>query len=150
MPHSELENLHRIGELAREPPSAQEIASYLKEAAEHLEHAKDKKMLPGPRFTLAYSASFALARAALRMAGYRTSNRTVTFQCLQYTLSLPKKDWLLLDQANHKRNLAVYEGHTDVPGSFVQALIEVVDELARRAAALQARALPNNGAPAQR
>ena len=39
------------------------------------------------RFSLAYGAAHALALASIRWHGYRSENRYLVFQCLQYTLA---------------------------------------------------------------
>lgn len=81
------------------------------------------------RFDLAYNAGHAAALAALRAAGYRSENRILVFQCLEHTLGFKPAQWLLLDQAHRKRNLAEYEGDLDVTDSFVQELIRNVAEV---------------------
>lgn len=56
----------------------------------------------------------------------------MVFQCLRHTLDLPNEQWRVLEQAHRKRNLAEYEGETDVDDQLVDALIRVADEVAVR------------------
>ena len=88
------------------------------------------------RFDLAYNAAHAAALSALRAHGYRSENRYLVFQCLEHTLGFTPKQWLILDQAHKKRNLAEYEGDLDVTAGFVDELIEQVAVLIAAAQAL--------------
>lgn len=89
------------------------------------------------RFDLAYNAAHAAALSALRFHGYRSESRYLVFQCLEHTLGFAPKQWLLLDQAHKKRNLAEYEGDLDVTAGFVDELIEQVAALISAAQALK-------------
>ena len=88
------------------------------------------------RFDLAYNAAHAAALSALRAHGYRSENRYLVFQCLEHTLDYKPAQWLLLDQAHKKRNLAKYEGDLDVTPGFVDELIEQTAKLISAAQAL--------------
>lgn len=88
------------------------------------------------RFDLAYNAAHAGALAALRAHGYRSENRYLVFQCLEHTLGWQPAQWLLLDQAHRKRNLAEYEGELDVTEGFVLELIGHAGALIAAAQAL--------------
>ena len=90
------------------------------------------------RFDLAYNAAHAAALSALRAHGYRSENRYLVFQCLEHTLGYTPQQWLLLDQAHKKRNLAEYEGDLDVTQGFVEELIDATAALIAAAQALQA------------
>ena len=90
------------------------------------------------RFDLAYNAAHAAALSALRAHGYRSENRYLVFQCLEHTLGYTPRQWLLLDQAHKKRNLAEYEGDLDVTQGFVQELIDSAASLIAAAQAMQA------------
>lgn len=87
------------------------------------------------RFDLAYNAAHAAALSALRTHGYRSENRYLVFQSLEHTLGYAPTQWLLLDQAHKKRNLAEYEGDLDVTQGFVD---ELIDAAAALIAAVQA------------
>jgi hypothetical protein len=56
----------------------------------------------------------------------------LVFQCLEHTVGLPNEQWRVLDQAHRKRNLAEYEGHVDVDGALLEALLRVSRELSGR------------------
>ncbi len=91
------------------------------------------------RFDLAYNAAHAAALAALRMHGYRSENRYLVFQCLEHTLGFTPAQWILLDQAHKKRNLAEYEGELDITESFA---IELLHNVAALIAAVQKLNVP--------
>ena len=137
-PHSALDNLARIGKLKTEPPDARECTGLLRSALVRLEDAKKPELSLESRFDLAYNAAHAAALAALRSHGYRSENRYLVFQCLEHTLGYKPQQWLLLNQAHTKRNLAEYEGDLDVTASFVDELIAHVALLIAAAQALQA------------
>ena len=123
-PHSvALENLARIGKLKIEPPDARELAGLLRSAKVRLDDAKKADLSLESRFDLAYNAAHAATLAALRAHGNRSENRYLVFQCLEHTLGYKPQQWLLLNQAHTKRNLAEYEGDLDVTASFVDELI---------------------------
>lgn len=94
-----------------------------------LQDARQPVLSLESRFDLAYNAAHAAALSALRAHGYRSENRYLVFQCLEHTLGFTPQQWLLLDQAHKKRNLAEYEGELDVTTSFVDELIDQVDVL---------------------
>jgi hypothetical protein len=87
---------------------------------------------PTSRFDLDYNAAHALSLAALRKQGYRSENRYLVFQCLQYTLELPNEQWRILDQAHRKRNIAEYEGEVDIDEQLVDAIVRIADEVVLR------------------
>lgn len=126
-PESEaLANLARIGKLKAEPPDARERVGLLRSATLRLRDARQRILALESRFDLAYNAAHAAALAALRFHGYRSENRYLVFQCLEHTLGFKPRQWLLLNQAHTKRNLAEYEGDLDVTEGFVEELIEHV------------------------
>jgi hypothetical protein len=84
------------------------------------------------------NAAHAAALSALRQHGYRSDNRYLVFQSLEHTLGFTPQQWLLLNQAHKKRNLAEYEGELDVTQGFVDELIEHVQQLLAAAQALDA------------
>ncbi len=137
MPHSALANLARIGRLKPEPPDARERAGLLRSATVRLQDARQVTLSLESRFDLAYNAAHAAALSALRVHGYRSDNRYLVFQCLEHTLGFTPAQWLLLNQAHTKRNLAEYEGELDVTVSFVEELIERVAALIAAAQGLE-------------
>ncbi|WP_288843172.1 hypothetical protein [uncultured Deefgea sp.] len=124
-----LENLAKIGKLKPEPSDARESAGLIRSATVRLHDARNTALSIESRFDLAYNAAHSAALAALRAAGFRSDNRYLVFQCLAHTLSLPAAEWVLLNQAHTKRNLAEYEGDLDVTESFVAELIEQVERV---------------------
>lgn len=131
-----LKNLARIGKLKAEPPDARERAGLLRSATVRLADARQSILSLESRFDLAYNAAHAAALAALRAHGYRSESRYLVFQCLEHTLGFSSQQWLLLDQAHKKRNLAEYEGDLDVTSSFVEELIELASDLIEAATQL--------------
>jgi len=130
-------NLARIGQLKLESPDAAECAGLLRSAAARLADARREILSIESRFDLVYNAAHAGALSALRAHGYRSENRYLVFQSLEHTLGFRPEQWLLLDQAHKKRNLAEYEGDLDVTESFVAELIVVVARLVDQATSLQ-------------
>jgi hypothetical protein len=99
-----------------------------------LKDAGNKKLALESRFDLAYNAAHALSLAALRVNGYRSSNRYIVFQVLPHTLGLGPEVWRVLDKCHNTRNLGEYEGLLDVDDLLVGDLIAAT---AAVAAALQ-------------
>lgn len=132
-----LANLARIGKLKAEPTDAREHAGLLRSATVRLRDAKLSTLSLESRFDLAYNAAHAAALSALRIHGYRSENRYLVFQCLEHTLGYKPEQWLLLDQAHKKRNLAEYEGDLDVTAGFVEELLARVETLISAAQALE-------------
>ena len=131
-----LANLARIGKLKAEPPDARERAGLLRSASARLLDARQPMLSLESRFDLAYNAAHAAALSALRAHGYRSENRYLVFQCLEHTLGFKPKQWLLLNHAHKKRNLAEYEGDLDVTEGLVEELNEHVANLLVTAQAL--------------
>ena len=92
---------------------------------------------PESRFDLAYNAAHALALAALRWHGYRTENRYLVFQVLEFTLGLPSQVWRVLALCHERRNLAEYEGHIEVDDRLLQDLLSAADDLLLRVEAMK-------------
>ena len=137
MPHLALANLARIGKLKAEPPDARERAGLLRSATVRLQDARQVTLSLESRFDLAYNAAHSAALSALRINGYRSDNRYLVFQCLEHTLGFTPAQWLLLNQAHTKRNLAEYEGDLDVTVSFIDEPIEHVAALIAATQALE-------------
>ena len=132
MASEHLDNLAARGLLKAEAPTADEVSGLIRSGAARLADAKNESLSLESRFDLAYNAAHALSLAGLRIAGYRSTNRYLVFQCLEHTLGLAKEKWRVLDQAHRRRNLAEYEGVIDVDESLVGALIRVTEDVAMR------------------
>jgi len=131
-----LDNLLQVGQLKAEPPSRAEFEGLLRSGRNRLQDAENTTLSVEGRFDLAYNAAHSLALAALRWHGYRAESRYLVFQCLTHTLDLPNEQWRVLDQAHRKRNLAEYEGESDVDLALLEAMIRVSREVEERVAAL--------------
>lgn len=132
MPHDQLANLVKVGQLKAESSSDQEVAGLISSGLARLRDAGNETLSIESRFDLAYNAAHALSLAALRRAGYRSEKRYIVFQCLKHTLDLPNEQWRVLDQAHRKRNLAEYEGHLDVDDALLAALLRTAHVVADR------------------
>ena len=132
MANENLENLVKGDLLKVEAPSADEVSGLIRSGAARLADAKKDDLSLESRFDLAYNAAHAVSLAALRIAGYRSNNRYLVFQCLEHTLGLPGEDWRVLDGAHRKRNLAEYEGTIEVDEGLVEAMIRVAEKVALR------------------
>jgi hypothetical protein len=91
------------------------------------------------RFDLAYNASHALALAALRRLGYRSDNRYLVFQCLQFTLEIEASQWRVLALGHERRNVAEYEGHLEVEEQLLADMISVAETTLEKLSALMKR-----------
>ena len=138
MSHPQLDNLVRTKQLKAEPPAESELLGLVRSGKRRLDDASLASLSLESRFDLTYNAAHALALAALRYWGYRSESRYVVFQCLPHTLDLPPEQWRVLDQAHRKRNLAEYEGATDIDEQLVAAMLRVAREVAKRLDALLA------------
>jgi hypothetical protein len=137
VPRKELDNLVRVRQLKEEPASPDEITGLLRSGLARLKDAGNTSLSLESRFDLAYNAAHALSLAALRWHGYRSESRYIVFQCLQHTIDLPSEQWRVLDQAHRNRNLAEYEGHSEIEEQLVDALIRVAIAVGERVQALQ-------------
>lgn len=129
MPPESLDNLHRIGQLKREPFDLQEFERLLAMAEARLADAHVESLSAEGRFISAYGAAHAAALAALRWYGFRSENRFRVFQCLAHTLQWPPHLWRVLDAAHQKRNLAEYEGYMDVSEGTIGELCALVPNM---------------------
>ncbi len=113
-----------------EPHNAMEVKRLIDMARLHLNDARQEASvsLEG-RFLAAYSAAHAVALAALRRHGFRSTNRYLVFQSLAHTLDWPAERWRLLDHAHNQRNLAEYEGFLEVEVSQVASLVAISTQL---------------------
>ncbi|MCH7855676.1 MAG: hypothetical protein IIB37_02905 [Gemmatimonadetes bacterium] len=113
MTSDNLENLVGIGQLTKEPPSADELAGLRRSGESRLSDAERTDLSFESRFDLAYNAAHALALYALRRLGYRPKNRYVVFQALPHTVGLKTGHWRVLAKAHATRNTAEYEGYLE-------------------------------------
>lgn len=132
MPHEQLDNLVKTGQLKTEPPSEREVAGLIRSGLARLHDAKDNSLSIESRFDLAYNAAHALSHAALRRFGYRAESRYIVFQCLKHTLTIENAQWRILEQVHRKRNLAEYEGDLDIDTGLLDALIRTAQIVADR------------------
>ena len=123
MTSTELRNLERAGHLKPEAPSSAEITGLRRSGEARLVDAEKRGLSLESRFDLAYNAAHALSLAALRIAGYRSENRYIVFQCVPHTLGLPPSTWRLLAKCHGLRNQAEYEGVLDVDERLVNDLV---------------------------
>ena len=129
MGKDKLDALVKIGTLHVEPSDTEEVESLVASGKVRLIDATNSALSIESRFDLAYNASHALALAALRKNGYRSSKRYLVFQCLEHTLGIPPEHWRILDSAHRKRNNAEYEGVFDVSEELVFSLVKVTTQM---------------------
>jgi len=139
MTSAELDRLVEIGALKREPPTSGEVEGLIRSGRARLGDASLTNLTLDSRFDLAYNAAHALALAALRRAGYRSSNRYVVFQALPHTLGLQAHVWRVLATAHEQRNRSEYGGSFDVGQRLVEdmidscrAILEAIEEVQTR------------------
>ena len=143
MANEYLDNLVARGLLKAEAPAAGEISGLTRSGVARLADAGNRNLSLESRFDLAYNAAHALSLAALRISGYRPTNRYLVFQCLVHTLGIPDERWRVLDQAHRRRNLAEYEGAVEVDENLVEALVRAAEEVASRVSAIGAGLEPD-------
>lgn len=127
-----LDNLVKIRQLKTEPFDQAEFDGMVASAKRRLQDAMLEALSEESRFSLAYGAAHALSLAAMRWYGYRSDNRYLVFQCLEYTANLDTQKWRLLDKCHKLRNLAEYEGQLDITPQLLQELISITRELLAR------------------
>jgi len=131
-----LDNLANIGKLKKGAFSQAEFNGLVRSGRVRLSDARIQNLSLESRFDLAYNASHALALAALRWHGYRSENRYLVFQCLQFTLGMEAHQWRVLALCHERRNLAEYEGYLALEERLVSDLINVTEILNENVAAL--------------
>jgi hypothetical protein len=132
-----LDNLVKAKVLKAEPPDQAEFDGLLKLGTNRLKDAHNEDNAPESRFDLAYNASHALSLAAMRWHGYRPDRqRFIVFQTLQHTLDLPPGQWRILDKAHKIRNLAEYEGYSEVDEQLLAEVLKVAELVRGKVAAL--------------
>jgi hypothetical protein len=138
MSKQELDNLAKIGQLKVEPGTPAEFDGLVGSARKRLADARNESLSSESRFDLAYNAAHAFALAALRRHGYRSENRYVVFQALPHTLGLDASIWRVLAKSHDLRNLAEYEGRSEVDERLLKDLIDCTIQLEAAIAALGA------------
>ena len=129
MSNNELENLVKIDKLKAEAGTRAEFDGLVGSARKRLADARNDSLSSESRFDLAYNAAHAFALAALRRCGYRSEHRYVVFQSLGHTLGLDAAVWRVLAKAHNQRNLAEYEGRTEVDEQLLSDLIRCATRL---------------------
>ena len=137
MTKRELDNLVKIGQLKSEPGTRAEFDGMVASARKRLADARNESLAPESRFDLAYGAAHGFALAALRQKGYRSENRYTVFR-------LSSTRWRGLDpvavrifaKCHNERNLAEYEGRTEVDERLLKELIRYAADLQKAIAVL--------------
>lgn len=138
MGQAELETLAKIGQLKPEPPTRAEFDGMISGAGKRLADAQNEDLAPESRFDLAYGAAHGLALAALRLKGYRSENRFTVFQALVHTIDgFDPTAIRIFGKCHNERNLAEYEGRTEVDERLLGELIRCTVELERAVFALK-------------
>jgi hypothetical protein len=132
-----LDNLVKTGRLKTEPFSKPEFSGLINSARKRLGDARNEALSSESRFDLAYNAAHAYALAALRFAGYRSDNRYLVFQVLEHTIGMGAPQWRILSKCHDARNLAEYDGHTDIDVHLLSSLLLVASELETAVLALR-------------
>jgi hypothetical protein len=122
---SPLENLAGPGQpLRKEAPDAKQFAGLKQSGLRRLADAENAANSLESRFDLAYNAAHALSLAALRRAGYRSTNRYIVFQALPHTLGIGPEVWRVLARCHDVRNRGEYEGDLYVDERLLTDLIQ--------------------------
>lgn len=90
------ENLVQAKQIKLEPFDQKEFLGLVNSGKNRLKDASNENLFPDSCFDLAYNAAHSLALAALRLHGYRASNRYIVFQSLPHTLNLGPEVWRVL------------------------------------------------------
>jgi len=137
MSKQELDNLVKIGQLKPEPGTRAEFDGMVDSARKRLADAQNESLSPESQFDLAYGAVHGFALAALRQKGYRSGSRFAVFQALAHTVEgLDPVAIRIFAKCHNERNLAEYEGRTEVDERLLKDLIRYATELQRAIAAL--------------
>jgi hypothetical protein len=138
MSKPELDNLVRIRKLKEERPSRTEYDGMLSAAKTRLRDAQNEDLDLDSQFDLAYGAAHRLAAASLRREGYRSEDRITVFQTLVHTVGTDKTDIQIFIKAHNERNLAEYEGRTEIDDRLLADLIRCTKKLEAEVAKLAA------------
>jgi hypothetical protein len=137
MSKQELDNLVRIEKLKEESPSRAEYDGMLSAAKTRLRDAQNEDLDSDSQFDLAYGAAHRLASAALRREGYRSGDRITVFQTLVHTVGTDKACIQIFIKAHNERNLAEYEGRTEIDERLLADLISCTKKLETAVARLE-------------
>jgi hypothetical protein len=138
MGKQELENLAKVGQLKAEPPTRAEFDGMVNGAKKRLADAQNEDLSAESRFDLAYGAAHGFALAALRHKGYRSENRFTVFQALTHTVDgLDPLAVRIFAKGHSERNLAEYEGRTEVDERLLTEMIRYTIELQKVVSALK-------------
>jgi len=129
MGKQELDNLVRINKLKVEPGRRAEFDGMVRSPRTHLNDSQNQSIDTDSQFNLAYGAVHRLASAALRQHGYRSEDRITVFQTLVHTIGTDKADVQIFLRAHNERNLAEYEGRTEIDESLLTDLIRCAKKL---------------------
>jgi len=129
MSKQELDNLVRINKLKLEPGRRSEFDGMVHSARTRLADAQNDSIDTDSQFDLAYGAAHRLASAALRQQGYRSEDRITIFQTLVHMVGSDKADVQILLRAHNARNLAEYEGRTEIDERLLADLIRCAKKL---------------------
>jgi hypothetical protein len=129
MSKPELDNLVRIHKLKLEPGRRAEFEGMMRSAGTRLSDAQNESIDTDSQFDLAYGAAHRLASAALRQQGYRSEDRITVFQTLVHTVGSDKADVQVFLKAHNARNLAEYEGRTEIDERLLADLIRCTKKL---------------------
>jgi hypothetical protein len=124
-----LDNLVRIGKLSAEPASRAEFDGMVSSARTRLADAQNENIGTESQFDLAYGAAHRLALAVLRQHGYRSGDRVTVFQTLVHTVGTDSADLQIFLRAHNERNLAEYEGRTEIDQQLLADLIRCTKKL---------------------
>ncbi|MGQ0547375.1 MAG: hypothetical protein ACT4P3_18920 [Betaproteobacteria bacterium] len=121
------------GRLKRQKPARQEIAGLAELADRRLADSRTAGVSAEGRFMLAYNAALALATAALRAEGYRTSSNlpghhAVTLASLAFTIRADAGAVAALDAWRKKRHRTTYDA-AEVSEHELRELIALVEKL---------------------
>ncbi len=136
MSKAELDSLLKIRKLKEEPPSRTEYDGMLGAAKTRLRDAQNEDLDSDSQFDLAYGAAHRLAAATLRREGYRSEDRITVFQTLVHTVGTDKADIQIFIRAHNERNLAEYEGRTEIDERLLTDLIHCTKKLEQDVAKL--------------
>lgn len=132
-----LDNLVSIRKLKLEPASRPEFTGMVSSARTRLADAQNESLDPDSQFDLAYGAAHRLALATLRHQGYRSEDRITVFQALVHTVGTDRADIQIFLRAHNERNLAEYEGRTEIDERLLADLIRCTKKLQAEVAKLE-------------
>jgi hypothetical protein len=131
-----LNNLVKIGQIHPEPADAGEFNGLVQSARDRLQDIDQNKLSAAGQFDLVYNAAHALALAALRSHGFRSTNRYQVFQCLVHTVNLSAEKTQIFALCHQRRNVAEYEGNLEIEEALLSEFIKYTNELLKTVEAL--------------